>query len=124
MFASLPAALARADPLDARMIAQFIAFRPDAGRLPVERLRNLNVLTGKRQQLVAMRKWLSCLPQTGHHQAVVRTLCVCDPVIIDQALRLQTKSLLFGPTFRSCVRRFFREVSNCSQLSSEFSVFL
>ncbi len=53
--------LAKTDPLDACMIARFIAFRPDAGRrLPAENLRKLNVLTTKRRQLVAMRKRLSC----------------------------------------------------------------
>lgn len=53
--------LAKTDPLDARMITRFIAFRPDAGRrLPAESLRKLNVLTTKRRQLVKMRKRLSC----------------------------------------------------------------
>jgi transposase len=53
--------LAKTDPLDALMIARFIAFRPDAGRrLPAESLRKLNVLTTKRRQLVEMRKRLSC----------------------------------------------------------------
>ena len=53
--------LAKTDPLDARMIARFIAFRPDTGRrLPAKILRDLNVLTTKRRQLVAMRKRLSC----------------------------------------------------------------
>lgn len=53
--------LAKTDPLDARMIARFIAFRPEAGRrLPAKILRDLNVLTTKRRQLVAMRKRLSC----------------------------------------------------------------
>lgn len=53
--------LAKTDPLDARMIARFIAFRPEAGRqLPVKTIRDLNVLTTKRRQLVVMRKRLSC----------------------------------------------------------------
>ena len=61
--------LAKTDPLDACMIARFIAFRPDAGRrLPVAILRNLNVLTGKRRQLVAMRKRLSCQVKQRHSQ--------------------------------------------------------
>ncbi len=51
------------------LIARFIAFRPDAGRrLPVAILRNLNVLTGKRRQLVAMRKRLSCQVKQRHSQ--------------------------------------------------------
>lgn len=60
-FARSLGSLAKTDPLDARMIARFIAFRPDAGRrLPAEKLRRLNVLTTKRRQLVDMRKRLSC----------------------------------------------------------------
>jgi transposase len=53
--------LAKTDLLDARMIARFISFRPEAGRrLPAEILRKLNVLTTKRRQLVEMKKRLSC----------------------------------------------------------------
>lgn len=53
--------LAKTDPLDARMIARFIAFRPGAGRwLPLKILRDLNVLTTKRRQLVTIKKQLSC----------------------------------------------------------------
>jgi len=61
--------LAKTDPIDARMIAGFIAFRPKAGRrLPGKILRNLNVLTSKRRQLVAMRKRLSCQIKQRHSQ--------------------------------------------------------
>jgi len=53
--------LAKTDPLDARLIARFIQFRPRAGRrLPLGILRDLNVLTTKRRQLVASRKTLTC----------------------------------------------------------------
>lgn len=53
--------IAKTDPLDAEMIARFIAFRPDAGRkLPSKKLRTLNTLTTKRRQLINMRKILSC----------------------------------------------------------------
>jgi len=53
--------LAKTDPLDARMITRFIAFRPEAGRrLPAEILRKLNALVTKRRQLVEMKKRLSC----------------------------------------------------------------
>ncbi len=53
--------LAKTDPLDAHMIARFIAFRPEAGRrLPRQILRKLNVLTTKRRQLVEMKKRLLC----------------------------------------------------------------
>ncbi len=59
--------LAKTDPLDARMIARFIAFRPETGRrLPVKVIRNLNVLTSRRRQLVAMRKRLSCQMKQRH----------------------------------------------------------
>lgn len=62
--------LAKTDPLDARMIARFISFRPDAGRrLPAEKLRDLNCLTTKRRQLVAMKKRLSCqIKQRGSRE--------------------------------------------------------
>jgi len=53
--------LAKTDPLDAQMIARFIAFRPDAGRqLPVKTLRELNGLLTKRRQIVTTRKQLRC----------------------------------------------------------------
>jgi len=53
--------LAKTDPLDAQMIARFIAFRPDAGRhLPVKTLRELNGLLTRRRQIVTMRKQLRC----------------------------------------------------------------
>jgi len=53
--------LAKTDPLDARMIARFMAFRPEAGRrLPMKILRELNGLTTKRRQLVSFKKTLSC----------------------------------------------------------------
>jgi len=53
--------LAKTDPLDAQMIARFIAFRPDAGRrLPIKTLRELNGLLTKRRQIVIMRKQLRC----------------------------------------------------------------
>jgi len=50
------------------MIARFQSFRPEAGRrLPAQTLRNLNVLTTKRRQLVALKKRLSC--QTKQRQS-------------------------------------------------------
>ena len=62
--------LAKTDPLDAQMIARFIAFRPEAGRrLPAEILRKLNVLTTKRRQLVEMKKRLNCqIKQQGSNE--------------------------------------------------------
>jgi len=53
--------LTKTDPIDARLIADFIAFRPNAGRkLPAKKLRHLNVLSTKRRQLVELRKRLKC----------------------------------------------------------------
>ena len=48
---------ARAERIDAELIARFMAFRPEAGRrLPSGRLRDLKALMTKRKQLVEMRK--------------------------------------------------------------------
>lgn len=53
--------LAKTDPIDARLIADFIAFRPTSGRkLPAKKLRYLNALSTKRRQLVELRKRLKC----------------------------------------------------------------
>jgi len=42
-FARATGALAKTDPIDARLIAEFMAFRPHCGRrLPAEKLRHLN----------------------------------------------------------------------------------
>ncbi|WP_222861624.1 transposase [Oceaniovalibus sp. ACAM 378] len=50
---------AKTDQIDAELIARFMVFRPDAGRsLPAQKLRHLRALTGKRGQLVEMRKRL------------------------------------------------------------------
>ena len=50
---------AKTDQIDAEMIARFMVFRPDAGRsLPSQKLRHLRALTGKRGQIVEMRKRL------------------------------------------------------------------
>ena len=60
-FSRATGALAKTDPIDARLIADFIAFRPYAGRkLPAKKLRHLNVLSTKRRQLVELRKRLKC----------------------------------------------------------------
>ena len=60
-FARSLGTLAKTDPLDARLIARFIAFRPNAGRgLPKTKIRELNVLLSKRRQVVDMRKQLRC----------------------------------------------------------------
>jgi len=60
-FARSLGTLAKTDPLDARVIARFIAYRPNAGRsLPTAKIRELNVLLCKRRQIVDMRKQLRC----------------------------------------------------------------
>jgi transposase len=60
-FAQADGKLAKTDPVDAKMIARFMAFKPCAGRtLPAQKLRLLNVLVTKRNQLITMRKNLSC----------------------------------------------------------------
>lgn len=60
-FARSLGTLAKTDPLDARIISQFIALRPNAGRkLPTTKIRELNVLLSKRRQVVDMRKQLRC----------------------------------------------------------------
>lgn len=51
---------AKTDRIDAELIAQFMLFRPEAGRsLPGENLRLLRALTTRRAQLVDMRKRLA-----------------------------------------------------------------
>jgi len=65
-FSRATGALAKTDPIDARLIADFMAFRPDSGRkLPAKKLRYLNALSTKRRQLVELRKRLKC--QTKQH---------------------------------------------------------
>lgn len=60
-FARATGALAKTDPIDARLIADFMAFRPQCGRkLPAEKLRHINALSTKRRQLVELRKRLKC----------------------------------------------------------------
>lgn len=60
-FARSLGTLAKTDTLDARVIARFIAFRPNAGRgLPTTKIRELNVLLSKRRQIVDIRKQLRC----------------------------------------------------------------
>lgn len=60
-FARSLGTLAKTDPLDARLTARFIVFRPNAGRvLSNAKIRELNVLLSKRRQIVEMRKQLRC----------------------------------------------------------------
>lgn len=60
-FAEAMGKLAKTDPIDARMIARFMAFKPSSGRkLAAKKLRLLNVLVTKRSQIISLRKNLSC----------------------------------------------------------------
>lgn len=71
-FARATGALAKTDPIDARLIAQYIAFRLDSGRrLPAENVRHLNALSAKRRQLVELRKRLKCQIQQHHDPELV-----------------------------------------------------
>jgi transposase len=71
-FARASGALAKTDPIDARLIAQYMAFRPHSGRrLPAENLRHLNALSTKRRQLVELRKRLKCQIQQHHDPELV-----------------------------------------------------
>lgn len=58
-FAASRGTRAKTDRIDAELIARFMAFRPDSGRmLPHEKIRFLRALTSKRGQLVETRKRL------------------------------------------------------------------
>ena len=71
-FARATGALAKTDTIDARLIAEFMAFRPQAGRrLPDNKLRHLNALSAKRRQLVELRKRLKCQIQQHHDAELV-----------------------------------------------------
>ena len=71
-FARATGALAKTDPIDARLIAKFIALRPHSGRrLSAENLRDLNALSTKRRQLVELRKRLKCQIQQHHDPELV-----------------------------------------------------
>jgi transposase len=66
-FSRASGALAKTDPIDARLIARFIAFRPTAGRKPpAYKVREINRLNVKRRQLVEMRKRLRCQVKQRH----------------------------------------------------------
>jgi transposase len=71
-FARATGSLAKTDPIDARLIAQYMAFRPQSGRrLPAENLRHLNALSTKRRQLVELRKRFKCQIQQHHDPELI-----------------------------------------------------
>ncbi|KAF7277670.1 hypothetical protein GWI33_000884 [Rhynchophorus ferrugineus] len=62
---------AKTDRIDAKLIAGFMAFRPEAGRtLPTEKLQILRTLTTRRAQLVGMRKRLVLQISSRRRQAI------------------------------------------------------
>jgi len=62
---------AKTDRIDAKLIASFMAFRPEAGRtLPTEKLQILRTLTTRRAQLVGMRKRLVLQISSRTRQAI------------------------------------------------------
>ena len=66
-FSRARGALAKTDLIDARLIAQFIAFRPTVGRKPpAHKIREINRLNVKRRQLVEIRKRLRCQAKQRH----------------------------------------------------------
>ena len=91
-FARATGALAKTDPIDARLIARFIAFRPDAGRKPpVEKLRELRMLNTKRRQLVEMRKRLSCQMKQRHSAELATMDADLALLITTQITELETR---------------------------------
>ncbi|MFK5998832.1 MAG: transposase [Rhodobacterales bacterium] len=84
--------LAKTDPLDARMIARFMAFRPDAGwQFPPKIVCELNVLTTKRRQFVACKKKLTCQMKQRGSQAVKELDEAHFALLIDQITALETR---------------------------------
>ena len=70
---------AKTDRIDAELIARFIAFRPEVGRLlPDQNLRVLRTLTTRRGQLVDMRKRLNAQISARNKQAVSADVEVMD----------------------------------------------
>ncbi|MFV1874298.1 IS110 family transposase [Nioella sp.] len=64
-FATSRGTRARTDRIDAELIAHFMVYRPDAGRvLPHEKIRFLRALTSKRGKVVGMRKRLLAVAST------------------------------------------------------------
>jgi transposase len=98
-FARATGALAKTDPIDARMIAKFMAFRPDCGKkLPAEKLRLLNALSSKRRQLVELRKRVKCQSKQQHNLSLMELdeelLCVLSSQIkaLDVKIQVQIKA--------------------------------
>lgn len=53
--------LVKTDPIDTRLIAEFIVFRPQPGpEFPEENIRVLNNLSAKRRQIVEIRERVKC----------------------------------------------------------------
>lgn len=98
-FARATGALAKTDPIDARLIADFMAFRPQCGRkLPAENLRHINALSTKRRQLVELRKRLKCQILQHHDSELVDldtellNLLSLQIKALDDAIQIQIKA--------------------------------
>jgi len=75
---------AKTDRIDAKMIARFPAFRPEAGRdIPPENLRNLRLLTTKRTQLVEIRKRHLCQVKARRRAAVSADMQALDGDLLE-----------------------------------------
>ena len=82
VFAASRGTRAKTDRIDAKLIACFFAFRPDAGRsLPAQKLRFLKALTSKRGQLVETRKRLLAQIKARTKQGVAEPLEEMDAML-------------------------------------------
>ncbi|TNH37485.1 IS110 family transposase, partial [Paracoccus haeundaensis] len=107
-FAQSRGTRAKADRIDAELIARFFAFRPEAGRsLPTEKIRILRALTSKRAQLVEMRKRL--LAQIRAHQKLGNAAMFED---VDSELKHRIDSLI-----KELKDRITRAIASDHQLS-------
>lgn len=75
---------AKTDRIDAELIARFMQFRPDAGRLsPYLTLRFLKALTTRRAQLVEMRKRLWAQIGARKKQSVAAEFVEMDNALVE-----------------------------------------
>jgi len=108
-FARATGALAKTDPIDACLIARFIAFRPNAGRKPpVEKLRKLRTLNTRRRQLVEMRKRLSCQIKQRHSTELVTMDSDLTSLITAQITELEI--------------RIAKIISHCNKLAKRAAI--
>ena len=83
-FAASRGTRAKTDRIDAEMIARFMAFRPEAGRvIPPDKLRDLRALTTKRAQLVEMRKRHLCQINARRRAKVMEDVDALDRNLLE-----------------------------------------